>query len=85
MPPKRMVKISKKNGISNDQKITFSKCDLHTQTNSAYNTSREMLYFFSLKLRRLSMIYSVVLWDGAGHQGIDPVNSTGKCQHGGTV
>lgn len=31
------------------------------------------------------MIYSVVLWDGAGHQGIHPVNSTGKCQPGGSV
>lgn len=80
-----MEKMGKKNGTSNDQKITLSKCDLHTQTNSAYNTDREMIYFFSLKLRRLNMIYSVVLWDGAGHQGIHPVNSTGKCQPGGSV
>lgn len=46
MPPKRMVKIGKGNGISNDQKITFSKCDVHTQTNSAYNASREIHLFF---------------------------------------
>lgn len=65
-----MEKIGKKNGTSNDQKITFSKCDLHTQTNSAYNTSREMIYFFQFKIKKAEhdILCSTVGWSRAsGH------------------
>lgn len=66
----RTVKIGKKDGISNDQKITFSKCDLHTQTNSAYNTSREMHLFFQSKIKKPvnDILCSTVGWSRAsGH------------------